>query len=158
MFQGKIFPSIYNLSIICRYNNNNNNDLYRGFISWIFFVCLLILCNLILTFENPNCSCSVMRGYCSSFWYQIKEDELNYVTMKIIFYHWFNFIGEITALSGFLFVWDALHFIYIVSHFLFARPSRQDVYSIVCTFAFGNYRWRKRIFIIKAIFSSFGSD
>ena len=34
----------------------------------------------------------------------MKEDELNFLTMKIIFYKWFNFNGKITALSGFLFI------------------------------------------------------
>ena len=37
-------------------------------------------------------------------WYQMKEDELNFVTMTIIFYKLFNFSGKITAISGFLFI------------------------------------------------------
>ena len=54
--------------------------------------------------EISNCSCSVMCGHYNSTWCQMKEDELNFVTMKMIFYEWFNFSGEITALSGFLFI------------------------------------------------------
>ena len=35
--------------------------------------------------EIAHCSCSVMRiGITYQYWYQMKEDELNSVTMKII--------------------------------------------------------------------------
>ena len=36
--------------------------------------------------EISNCSCSVMRGLYSSILVPMKEDELNFVTMEIIFY------------------------------------------------------------------------
>ena len=34
----------------------------------------------------------------------MKEDELNFLTMEIIFYKLLNFSRNITALSGFLFI------------------------------------------------------
>ena len=53
--------------------------------------------------EISHCSCLVMRRYfTANIWCQMKEDELNFVTMKSIFYKTFNFSGKITALSGFV--------------------------------------------------------
>ena len=43
-------------------------------------------------------------GITVHYWCQMKEDELNFVTMKVIFYKLFNFSRKITALSGFLFI------------------------------------------------------
>ena len=64
----------------------------------------IILRNLILTLKFQIVLVQSCMGIAAHFWCQVKEDELNFVTMKIIFYKWFNFSGKITALSGFLFI------------------------------------------------------
>ena len=54
--------------------------------------------------EISHCSCLAMPRPYNSFLCQMKEDELNFVTMKIILYKLFNFSGKTTALSGFRFI------------------------------------------------------
>ena len=51
-------------------------------------------------------------GIAANFWYQMKEDELKFVTMEIIFDRWYHFNEKITALSGFLFI--GMHCIYFI--------------------------------------------
>ena len=63
-----------------------------------------ILCNMILTLEFHIVLARSCGGITAHFLCQMKEDELNFVTMKIIFHKLFNFSGKIAALSGFLFI------------------------------------------------------
>ena len=55
----------------------------------------------------------------------MKEDELNFLTMEIIFYKLFNFCAKITALSGFLFIGTL--FIYVVVSILRSGSAPDDV-------------------------------
>ena len=64
----------------------------------------VILRNLILTLKFHVVLARLCVGITAHFWCQIKEHELNYVTVKTILYKFFIFIGKITALSGFLFI------------------------------------------------------
>ena len=68
------------------------------------YVQAVILRNLILTLRFHIVLARLCMGITAHFWCQMKEEELNFVTMKTILYKFFNFSGKITALSGVLFI------------------------------------------------------
>ena len=68
------------------------------------YVQAVILRNLILTLKFHIVLAWPCVGITAHIWCQMKEDELNFVTIKTIFHKIVNFSGKITALSGFLFI------------------------------------------------------
>ena len=91
------------------------------------YVQAVILRNLILTLKFHIVLARLCVDITAHIWCQMKEDELNFVTIKTIFHKIFNFSGKITALSGFLFI--GTHCIYKSSFLnfpLFFTPCKSN--------------------------------
>ena len=68
------------------------------------YVQAAILRNLILTLIFHIVLARLCVGITAHFGCQMKEDELNFVTVKTILYKCFYFSGKLTVFSGFLFI------------------------------------------------------
>ena len=93
------------------------------------YVQAVILRNLILTFKFHIVLARLCVGITTHIWCQMKEDELNFVTIKTICYKTFNFSGKITALSGFLFIGTHYIYIYIYIFFFFLGGGALNVFA-----------------------------